>query len=174
MTTTPARDVFLKAINKIYSGVDPKNVHEVTSAELSVPGFVALEVASRIPLRGWANGETAVLARLQNFGPVLEALGFRDDARSPSAQALADLLLWLHGPPYERVDHVARGEYGAKEDLELAPVRERRYDDSVILRFGMKDPASEDEPASILHYVIVGHPDEMYRIDIDQVAPLVD
>ena len=169
-----AREAFMTAVDRIYKGVDPKDVRVVTDGDVAVPGFLALEVVAEPPLRGWANEEVGVLARRQNFAPILDALHFLDDARSPTAAALAHQLAWLHGPPYTLEHKLAEGELDAPEAMDLTPRRERRDDGAVVLTFALRDPGGDGEPECVFQYTIIGHGEDSYRIGTAQLAPPVD
>jgi hypothetical protein len=174
-TDDEARDAFLTAARRIYAGVDASTLRTIDDPALAVPGFTTFEVQAQVPVRGWARGELAVLARFQNFGPVLDALAFRDDAVWSSPDALVARLVWLHGPPYRQVDHLDEGELGAPDELDLAPRLDHDEHGVAALRFALLDPGGSagggGEPASVFQYRIVSLPSGEYRIDTTQVAP---
>lgn len=170
-TDDEARNAFLTVASRIHASVDTSSLRNVDDPALAVPGFTTFEVQAQVPVRGWARGELAVLARLQNFGPVLEALAFRDDVAWSSPDALVARLVWLHGPPYRQVDHLDEGELGAPDELDLAPRREHRKDGVVALHFALLDPGGGGEAASVFQYRIVSLPSGEVRIDTTQVAP---
>lgn len=167
-----AQSAFLAAACRVYASVDTRTLRVLDDPALTVPGFATFEVQARVPVRGWAHGDRVVLARFQNFGAVLDALDFRDDALCRSTEALVSRLVWLHGPPYRLIEHLDEGELGAPDELDLRPRREHRKDDLVSLRFALLDPGGDGGRACVLQYRIVSTSAGTYRIDTFQVAPL--
>lgn len=169
-----ARAAFERDVAKLYDHPAAMDTKVVSDPALGVPGFTTFEAFhGKHSNRGWARDDgTTVLARRVNFGPVLEALGFRDDQRSPSARALAECLAWMHGPFYTLVDEVAEGECGADETLYVEPERDSQDDGRVEFRFApkMKEPPTD----VVIQYRVFGHPDGSYKIDIYQLAPPSD
>jgi hypothetical protein len=174
MDVDQARAAFERDAAKLYARVPVMDTKAVSDPKLSVPGFVTFETfIGQRSTRGWARDDgTTVLARRVNFGPLLEALGFRDDGRSPSARAIAERLAWMHGPLYTLVDKVSEGECGAPQTLYVEPERDRWDDGRVEFRFALKmDEAYETESPVVIQYRVFGNPDGRYEIDIYQIAP---
>lgn len=171
MSSDPARSAFERDVAKLYDHAPAMATKVVADPALAVPGFVTLEAfidGGGDSVRGWARDDgTTVLARRVSFGPVLEALGFRDDTRSPGARAIAERLAWMHGARYELVDEVAEGEYGAPQALYVEPERDPQDDGRVEFRFALRAP----DPPAVIQYRVFGNPDGSYDIKIHQLAP---
>lgn len=179
MIDQDARRRFLDVASKIQRGVDAASVRAIEDPALAVPGFIALEVDAQVPVRGWVRGETVVMARSQNFGPALDALQLDDDACWPSAEGLVARLVWLHGPPYQLVTHLAEGELGADDELDLTPRRVTREDGRVALFFALLDPGGVLPDGTrmrpvVFQYRIVRTADGRYQIGTTQLAPVPD
>lgn len=168
-----ARDVFLALAQRIYPQIDAASLRVVEDPAVAVPGFHAFELRPARPVRGWANDQVCVMARKHNFGPALDALGFRDEARRPPLDALVHRLIWLHGAPFTRADAVAAGELGAAEAIDLTPRLEHRPGGALLLTFGLRDPGGPSWPASVVQYEIAAHPSGGYTVETRQVAPPV-
>jgi hypothetical protein len=168
MSSDPARVAFEQGVATLYDGTPPTATRAIGDPALAVPGFTTFEaVVGDQPVRGWSRADgTTVLARTVSFGPLLEALEFRDDDRSPSARAVAERLAWMHGPLYKLVDRVAQGECGAPRTLHVAPERDTFDDGRVEFRFALKQQETE-----VIQYRVFGHPDGHYDIKIYPLAP---
>jgi len=167
MSSDPARIAFEKGVTKLYD-TPPTATKVIGDPALAVPGFTTFEaMEGDQPVRGWSRPDgTTVLARTISFGPLLEALEFRDDDKSPSARAVAERLAWMHGPLYTLVDRVAQGECGAPRTLHVAPERDTFDDGRVEFRFALKQQETE-----VIQYRVFGYPDGHYDIKIYPLAP---
>ena len=168
MSSDPARVAFEHGVARLSDGTPPSVTRVITDPALAVPGFTTFEaMVGDQPVRGWSRADgTTVLARTLSFGPLLEALEFRDDDRAPSARAVAERLAWMHGSPYTLVDLVAQGQCGAPRTLHIAPERDTFDDGRVEFRFALKE-----EETAVIQYRVFGYPDGHYDIKIYQLAP---
>jgi hypothetical protein len=171
MSTDPARTAFERKVAELYEKPPAMTTKVVSDPKLAVPGFTTLEAfigKGGDSVRGWARDDgTAVLARLVNFGPVLEALQFGDDDASPTARALAERLAWAHGAFYTLVDEVAKGECGAPKTLYVAPERDPKDDGRIEFRFALK----VQDPPAVIQYRTFRETDGSYDIQVYQLAP---
>lgn len=171
MNVEQARLAFEHDVVQLYNRVPAMDTQIVSDPALAVPGFITFEAfIGGDSERGWASDDgTTVLARHVNFGPVLEALGFRDDQGSPSARTLAERLAWMHGPSFTLMDRIEEGECGSSQTLFVEPLRDLWGDGRVEFRFAlkMKEPPTD----VVIQYRVFGHPDGSYKIDIYQLAP---
>ncbi|MBK7539495.1 MAG: hypothetical protein IPI49_29885 [Myxococcales bacterium] len=179
MTNQDAQRRFLEVAAKIQRGVAAASLRAVEDPAVAVPGFMALEVDAQVPVRGWVRGDTVVMARSQNFGPALDALRFADDARWPTPDGLVARLVWLHGPPYQLITHLAEGELGADDELDLTPRRVTRDDGRVALFFALLDPGGPLPGGKlarpvVFQYRIVRTAEGDYLIGTTQLAPVPD
>ena len=174
MNVEQARAAFERDVAKLYRRPPAMDTRVVSDPALAVPGFITFEAVIDGDLdRGWARDDgTTVLARRVNFGPVLEALGFRDDQRSPGARELAERLTWMHGLGFTLIDKIEEGECGSPQTLYVEPLRDPWDDGRVEFRFAlkMKEPPTD----AVIQYRVFGHPDGSYKIDIYQLAPPPD
>lgn len=171
-----AREAFERQLASMYQGAQISDIHEVSEAAISVPGFSAYEATiAGSAARAWASEDgVVVMFRRQNFAPILEALHFRDAARTAPARAIVDRLLWLHGTDFALVERVERGDLGATSTEDVPPERRVNDDDeNISLRFVVRRLGRDDDPA-ILAYRIVASPSGAYRVHLHQVAPPVD
>jgi hypothetical protein len=175
----PARDAeaaFRAAVGRLYRDVDEQKLElHRADGEVGVPGFAAVETSvAGHPVRGWARDDgTVVLARRQNFGPALEALGFREEPPPWDDDQVAARLAWLHGNDFELVEEVRAGDLGLPHDLSCPPLRERRDDGALVLRLVLRKLGRQGSPA-ILAFAIARHEDGRYRTDVWQLAPKSD
>jgi hypothetical protein len=165
-----ARAAFERDVPKVYAHVSAMDTKVISDLNLAVPGFITFEtVFGGTSVRGWARADgTTVLAPRVNFGPLLEALGFRDDDRSPSARAIAERLAWMHGPYFTLIDKIEEGECGAEQTLYVEPERDPWEDGRVEFRFAFK---VHEDPPVVIQFRGFGNPDGSYEIDIYQLAP---
>ncbi|MFO0684978.1 MAG: hypothetical protein U0234_23170 [Sandaracinus sp.] len=177
MTDRDACQRFLDVASEIHRDVDAASVRAIEDPAVAVPGFLTFEVDAQVPVRGWVRGDTVVMARTQNFGPALDALQLDDDARWADPEGLVARLAWLHGPPYRRITHLAEGELGADDELDLTPRRVTREDGRVALFFALLDPGGllpggrRMRPV-VFQYRIVRTADGRYEIGTTQLAPV--
>jgi hypothetical protein len=168
MSSDPARVAFEQGVATVSDGTPPSVIRTIGDPALAVPGFTTFEaMVGDQPVRGWSRADgTTVLSRTISFGPLLEALEFRDDDKSPSAREVAERMAWMHGPRFKLVDRVAEGECGAPRTLHVAPERDTFDDGRVEFRFALKYEETE-----VIQYRVFGHPDGHYDIKIYPLAP---
>lgn len=158
-----ARSAFEVEVRKLVPGAGAMDTQVVSARELAVPGFTTFEVMlGGSPVRGWAKDDgTAVIARMMRYGPILEALQFRDPLSSPSSREIAQRLAWAHGPGYTL----------AIDSLDLPPERDDLDDGRVELRCALTiDRIDDDNPAAVIQYRIRGHPDGHYDVKLHQLS----
>jgi hypothetical protein len=165
-----ALEAFRQQLRELY-GAEPASVQE-GPREMDVIGFVTCEATVHGgPVRGWARDDGAVvlLAR-QSFGLVLDAVDFAAEPPGMDERDVVRRLVWLHGPRYELVEHIATGELGLDSDVSVPVSRWRKPGGETQLTFAVRE-RQDGAPVAILHYLLVGSPTQPFRVDQRQLAP---
>lgn len=78
--------------------VTPSSEKVIGHTDYEVPGFVPFlaQADGQKAVAGWGKDGAAVTLKRQNFGPILEAMGFADEASTFSAVEQAKRVAWAH------------------------------------------------------------------------------
>lgn len=168
---------FVAAVAHLYRTVSgPMSELTLVDGDVVVPGMSAFttRLANGEEVRGWANPSgVVVLARRQNFGPVLDALAFAGEP-APDPLSVAARLAWSHGDDYQLVAQVKAGTLGIPKRLVCPPAIEAGdAEGERVLRFVLQRGDRHKRPA-ILAFQIVRRADGTYRTDVWQLAPKGD